>query len=138
MKLNKLAFTLVEVLISIAVFGIVITPISYLFINSMKSTMVADRQLQANQIAQEYVEKVKAMSYSELSPGFFNATGKTFSVDSKYDVVVKMEKFSGNPYEIPIENSDSTYDSIIYILKVSLKDKAGNEIVNIQTTKLAE
>lgn len=63
---NNKGFTLIEILITLAVLGIVILPLSGLLINSLKINNNAKELLEANNIAQTYMENLKAGDFSSL------------------------------------------------------------------------
>ncbi|KYH35324.1 hypothetical protein CLTEP_07280 [Clostridium tepidiprofundi DSM 19306] len=53
-------FTLVELIITIAILGIIIVPISSMVLTSAKITKDSEDKLNATNIAQEYMEKIKS------------------------------------------------------------------------------
>ena len=58
--------TLVEIIISLAILGIIIVPLSTLFVNSAMINRRAEIQLLANQTAQRFMEEFKTKSFAEL------------------------------------------------------------------------
>ncbi|SMB95012.1 hypothetical protein SAMN00017405_0309 [Desulfonispora thiosulfatigenes DSM 11270] len=57
---NSQGITLIEIILSLAILGIIIYPISTLFITSINSNIAARDYLTATQLAQKYMEKVVA------------------------------------------------------------------------------
>ena len=51
---NERGFTLVEAIATIAIFGIVVTPIALVFQNALQSSIETREQLKANQLVQQY------------------------------------------------------------------------------------
>lgn len=66
MKVKKVkkGMTLLEVIISLAILGIIITPIFSLTINTVKMNKKSDDKLKALAIAQEYMEYIKSPEHS--------------------------------------------------------------------------
>lgn len=57
-KCNK-GLTLVELVVSLAILGIIITPLSSFFVNTIKVNKNSEDRLKANQLAEKYMEKTK-------------------------------------------------------------------------------
>ena len=66
-RLNTSGFTLIEVLVTIAIFGIVIMPLSGFFVQSARMNAQSKEKLISTLIAQRYLEKNKANSQSLVS-----------------------------------------------------------------------
>lgn len=67
--LNKNGFTIVEIIVTLAVLGIVIAPLMTMFITSQKINNEGSKEYKSIQLAQKYMEEIKAMdtfSYSSL------------------------------------------------------------------------
>ena len=67
--LNKNGFTIVEIIVTLAVLGIVIAPLITMFITSQKINNEGSKEYKSIQLAQKYMEEIKAMdtfSYSSL------------------------------------------------------------------------
>ncbi|MFT9494808.1 type IV pilus modification PilV family protein [Anaerosolibacter sp.] len=56
---NEKGITLLEIIISMAILGIIITPLSNLFVGAVRINAMAKDQMEANQYAQEYMERLK-------------------------------------------------------------------------------
>ncbi|WMJ76664.1 MULTISPECIES: type IV pilus modification PilV family protein [unclassified Sedimentibacter] len=65
--LKACGFTLAEVIISIAVLGMVIAPIMTLFVMSARLNIESSREYKSFLAAQKYMEEIKAMDEIELS-----------------------------------------------------------------------
>ncbi|UWG98590.1 type II secretion system GspH family protein [Dehalobacter sp. DCM] len=92
---NQDGFTLIEVLVSLAILGIVIMPIAAFFSNSVHYNQISKKQLQANQIAQSYIENYKSKSFSELNTiinnGSFGMMPPIHDTGNRVDIQVKVE-----------------------------------------------
>lgn len=55
---NKKGLTLVEIIVSIAILGIIVTPLASLFVNTVRNNAMARDKMIANQLAQKYMEIV--------------------------------------------------------------------------------
>ncbi|MDR3586653.1 MAG: type II secretion system protein [Desulfosporosinus sp.] len=67
---SQQGMTLVEVICSLAILGIIIAPTAAFFANSFKTNNLAKEQLEANQLAQKYMEEYKSKSFSDLITEF--------------------------------------------------------------------
>lgn len=63
---SRRGLTLVEIIISLAILGIIIVPLSTLFVNSAMINKRAEVQLLANRTAQQYMEEFKMKSFNDL------------------------------------------------------------------------
>jgi len=59
-------FTLIEAIVTVAIVGVVITPIAIIFQGALETSLFTRSQLKATQVAQQYVEAVEAMNYVDL------------------------------------------------------------------------
>ncbi len=64
--INEDGFTLIEAIATIAIVGIVVTPIAMVFQGSLLNSLEARKQMKANQVGQEYVEILEEMDFNEL------------------------------------------------------------------------
>ena len=60
LKTNK-GFTLLELILSIAILSIIIVPISSMFINSIKTNNISNEKMQAIYASQTLMENIKAL-----------------------------------------------------------------------------
>jgi prepilin-type N-terminal cleavage/methylation domain-containing protein len=59
------AFTIIEVIVSIAIFAAIALPLFSVFVQSIKTDVKASDVLNANYIAQDYIEKLDSVTYSQ-------------------------------------------------------------------------
>ena len=64
--LDNQGFTLVEVVVSMAILSIICTSFLSIFVFSYKNTIIAQDKLQALNLAQNYIEKIKTADKEEL------------------------------------------------------------------------
>jgi len=69
-KLNNNGFTLIEAIITIVIVGMIVTPISMVFLGSLQDAIDAKEQLKANQMAQLFVENLRIRSYEDIEDLF--------------------------------------------------------------------
>jgi len=75
--INNNGLTLIEIIVTLAVLGVVISPLMTMFITSQKINNESETEYQAIQLAQEYMEELKAQNN-------FNSSGYTeITVDGK-------------------------------------------------------
>lgn len=65
-KRKQDGFTLIEVIVTVVVMGIALLPLSAIFNMALSQTSQTEEQLKANQLAQQYIELVKAESGFKL------------------------------------------------------------------------
>jgi prepilin-type N-terminal cleavage/methylation domain-containing protein len=65
MRRNKKAFTLVEVILAVAIFAAIALPLLTVYVQSFKVDTAARGVLNANYISQQYIEKLDAVAYSD-------------------------------------------------------------------------
>ena len=127
---SQCGFTLIEVIVTVAIIGIVTTPIALIFQGALASSIETRQQLIATQLNQQYVEKIKLMDMND----FNHLDGKVFD-ESGYEVSVtlldlsesdkfgqsafKMPSFSMNDYgnadlDLVLENSTSSETNISF------------------------
>lgn len=122
---NDKGLTLVEIIISIAVLGIVICPLMSMFLFSMKINNKSDFEYKTLSQAQYYMEEIKAMEYID-------------TIKYPYDNIKGI-------YEREIEQDDETFGAIIkitpdsngflYKIEIQIMDKG--EFVNyLEGTKI--
>lgn len=107
LKSNK-GFTLIELIISLAIFGMIITPISSLFISSYKANISAKNQMRATYIAQREMERLKT-SYDITNRDGENIVDNTYT-DFNYDIEINQV----NKYEYG-EEYDELMEDINFI-----------------------
>jgi len=65
MKRNNKAFTLIEVILAVAIFAAVALPLLTVYVQSFKVDTAARHVLNANYISQQYIEKLDAATYPQ-------------------------------------------------------------------------
>lgn len=65
--LNYSGLTLIEVIVTLAVLGVVVTPLMSMFLTSQKINSQSHNEYKAVQIAQEYMEEIKSMESLNMS-----------------------------------------------------------------------
>lgn len=104
---NQKGLTLIEIIVTLAVLGVVITPLMSMFVTSQKVNVESRKEYEALQLAQKYMEEIKAMdtisigtfingTYEE-SEGAFTWNEK--SDDDNYDLIIKVEGLVGDEEE---------------------------------------
>lgn len=79
-KKNNKGFSLIELIIAMAIFVIAAVPLLHSFISTANANSKAKKQLSATAIAQDIVEGVKAQTLEEISEQFNYRTTKGFRV----------------------------------------------------------
>jgi len=69
---NKKGLTLIEIIVTLAVLGIVIAPLMSMFVTSQKINVESRKEYEALQFAQKYMEEIKAMDPT-LDISFFSS-----------------------------------------------------------------
>lgn len=69
MKMNKKAYTLLEVLLAVVIFSIVALPLLGVFLQAVKTDVAARSVLNANYIAQDYIEQLYSKTYKQALDG---------------------------------------------------------------------
>jgi len=68
-KFNSNGLTLIEVIITLAILGVVVTPLMSMFITSQKINRESEMKYNAIQLAQEQMEEIKADNTLDVSSG---------------------------------------------------------------------
>lgn len=76
---NCHGFSLVEAIISVAIVGIAMVPISMIFSQTTAQSIEMRKQLQANVLVQEYVENLKTRTPADFNQFFGAATSVSYS-----------------------------------------------------------
>lgn len=66
---NKKAFTLIEIILTVAIFAAIALPLFGVFVQSFKVDTMARGVLNANYIMQQYVEKLDSLTYAQALSG---------------------------------------------------------------------
>ncbi|HWQ72643.1 MAG TPA: type II secretion system protein [Desulfitobacteriaceae bacterium] len=108
--------TLIEVIVSLAVFGLIIVPLSAFFANSFKYANLAKGQMDANQLAQKYMEEYKSKSFTDLMNIITDEGGTVDESDSNgidtYNTEIKITSdITSNPADAPAYDAEFTIPS---------------------------
>ncbi len=135
---NNKGLTLIEILITLAVLGIVVSPLMSMFITSQKINNESEMKYRAIQLAQKHLEEIKSMKQLDNSkyPARSGVYGKEFSYSNGYiiDVIIKKgDDFGGSDIdvsEIP-ENFDIERDIGTYTDSYNIEVGSGVENIKI-------
>jgi prepilin-type N-terminal cleavage/methylation domain-containing protein len=144
---NQAGFTLLEVIISLAILGIVVFPISSIFTGSARQSQKSKERLQANHTAQKYMEFLKSKKGKEIDqyigtldtipePVKDGETGFNVRYYAMY-----LKDGDANKYEIYEENRETEYDLEIILNNISTKINGkninvdSNDHINIEIDK---
>lgn len=99
--------TLIELIMTLAVLGILIAPVMSMFVFSARINRAARNEFKTGMIAQSYMEEIKAMEELDAQKYVFNAgTGKyerhVPETKSNYGAEITIEKGEGIVYLIDI------------------------------------
>jgi prepilin-type N-terminal cleavage/methylation domain-containing protein len=114
--------TLLEVIVSIAILGVILVPLANLFSNSLLSTMRAREQLQINQLASSKLEEIKSASL-----GTFEIGTVQYEEIGEYRIstlVSKVDVANEDPYKIGLSNNENIKDNNDFIIEI---DTTNNE-----------
>ena len=110
---NKKGLTLIEILVSLAILGIIIAPVSSMFLTTIKANQRAKSILLANQLAQQYMEKLKA------SPNPMNEPIPPVDTATGFVLLTEVTKYKDEEFKLPSGGSSgsSPYVSIVDIFE---------------------
>ncbi len=129
-EMNNRGFSLVEILIALAILAIITVPLLHAFVTSAKVNMNARRKLRVTTIAQDIMEGLKADSLEEIRYQFANPDG-----DADHDGFHLIDKhmIKGTVYEAPT-GADGVYQFNLEKVYVENTDEASfpvDIIINI-------
>lgn len=154
---NQKGLTLIEIIVTLAVLGVVITPLMSMFVTSQKVNVESRKEYEALQLAQKYMEEIKAMD--TISIGTFNTgtygedegigifTWNEKSDDDKYDLVIKVKGVVGDeeesgPAEIDFDDDETITSNdditIINNLTKNIRRILGKDDLIINISNLTE
>lgn len=104
---NNCGMTLVELVVTMAVLGILIAPVMSMFVFSAKINNTASNEYKASMLAQSYMEEIKAMGEIDTQKYSYNSsTGKyeclVPETESRYGADITIEAGEGIVYTIKI------------------------------------
>ena len=102
---NRRGFTIVEIIMSIAVIGIIIAPLMGMFVMSSKINQESSKEFKSFLEAQKYMEEIKAMdSIDDSITGAYEGT--VIQTEDKLGAQVMIIPKSGILYNIEINIID--------------------------------
>jgi prepilin-type N-terminal cleavage/methylation domain-containing protein len=115
---NIHGLTLIEIIMSIAILGIVICPLMSLMIFSQKINNDGMKELKSLQQAQKYMEEIKSINELDTENYSYNSQSNTYEkiimqTNTEYKAEIKIK---------PVESS------ILYDIEILIKDD--DEIIN--------
>ncbi len=131
-KLNNKGFTLVELLIAVAIVAVIVAPILTAITTSMKVNKKSDDMLNETAVAQTFMEGMQDMSLEEIARQFSQETnpggalkflptgmgGTTHQADQRYFDEGVFKKSASGEYVFGV--AGVTYDNKTYDVKVTL------------------
>lgn len=151
--LRHKGFTIIEVLISLAIFSIIAIPLSMMVLQSVKINKQSEVKQQSMMVVQNLIESIKSLPDKDIlnSSSLKISTEDTLKIDRHED---KSFKISGtvkgygidgyikplNKYEFQTNKADTRKDINIYIkedsaLQLDVKNNMGNTIKKIYLTQ---
>lgn len=123
---DRRGLTLIEIIVSIAILGMIVVPLSSMFTQSIKTNMSARARMTANQLAQKQMEELKHSSTVMLGSSSYQDSASGLVVESL------IEPFQDSSYRTDVGEEDTkAYDAVITIEKDysnRLKINADSEI----------
>ncbi|MDW5300401.1 MAG: type II secretion system protein [Sedimentibacter sp.] len=108
--LNNKGLTLIEIIITLAVLGIVIAPLMSMFITSQKINTESENEYNAIQLAQKYMEEIKGMDVldTDNADGYPYITSedtyKRNLTEDGYDLTISVKKAGMQSGEVGVDN----------------------------------
>jgi len=115
---NNKGFTLIEVILTIAILGLIIVPLSSMFITSATMNTKSKTEYDAATIAQKYMEKVKGLNKYDASALTIDP-----NEDKPFDVSMTLDEVTGYPNMQVDASITPPYDIVI-------KEESGNIFFN--------
>lgn len=112
---NDKGLTLIELIVTIGILGIITIPIATVFFNGAKTNREAREQLTATMLAQRYMEGIKLNNIL--------VEGTAEEEEGPYDIIIKKDEVEN--YQFPVANEDL----VEYVMKVEM-DEENRIIVN--------
>lgn len=123
---SKDGFSLVEAIVSVVILGLAVVPISMVFTQTVHQTIDTRRQLEANELAQSYVEALKSRPFEDYNILFAGGVSNTFDettsmglyqlteVPKDYQVKIYMETdIDLEAYKLPLPKDAEPVDAIV-------------------------
>lgn len=109
--LNKRGLTLVEIIMTLAVLGVVICPLMTMFITSHKISDFTDKEYKSMLLAQKYIEEIESMERINTSDYLYDLENGYYErniilIDSKYKTKIKIVPAGSMLYYVKVYVSD--------------------------------
>lgn len=140
---SQKGFTGIDITIAIIVITLFVSIISVVFYNITISSKKIERKTEATYIAQDVIEKIKALNYDDVietegtEPVEISEYKKSDTLiidnkeyDSAYTIEIKVKKYV--PNSNGQENNDS--NDLVKIINVNVLYKIGKELENVELT----
>lgn len=140
---SQKGFTGIDITIAIIVITLFVSIISVVFYNITISSKKIERKTEATYIAQDVIEKIKALNYDDVietvgtEPVEISEYKKSDTLiidnkeyDSAYTIEIKVKKYV--PNSNGQENNDS--NDLVKIMNVNVLYKIGKEVENVELT----
>lgn len=140
---SQKGFTGIDITIAIIVITLFVSIISVVFYNITISSKKVEIKTEATYIAQDVIEKIKALDYDEaietqgedaVDIGSYKNNNKLIidnkEYDSAYTIEIKVKKYV--PNSNGQENNDS--NDLVKIVNVNVLYKIGKEVENVELT----
>jgi len=122
-------YTLIELIVSIAVLRMIVVPLSSVFTASSKTNRRAEEQEKANLIAQQIMERCRSIPLTIDDDG--NVESIPDTVDG-FKISAKAEEYGGEKYKLP-DYQDTAEDQYDLIIKV--EDNEPNDEITLYEGK---
>ncbi len=122
---NKKGYTLIELIITLAIIGIMIVPIYDAFLNSNRVNLRAKRQISAAFLAQNEIEAIKGMSVNSFITQYEHLDGARVYSDSGFKAILTDKETNG----------DTEFDVVVTIENIELDITANPVISHIGNTR---
>lgn len=103
---NNKGITLVEIIVSIAILGIIVTPLSSLFVTTVRNNSMARDKMIANQLAQKYMEEAML---DIKKGGTFQVGTKNFPDEGKFKITGYITEENNN-YGVDTTTGDASIE----------------------------
>lgn len=137
MLTNNKGFTLIEIIVTIAILSIVIVPLSSMFIQAAKMNSMAAEEYDATLIAQKYFEEIKSIK-SDIDAAslnyIFDANNDSFSkdiIDGKFTIAINMVAVAGTQNL----NNDDSEQALIDGNNMKISFNEENTIMTVVSSK---
>lgn len=109
--LNRSGITMVEIIMTLAVLGVVICPLLTMFITSQKISNYCDNEYKSMLLAQKYMEEIESIKELDTENYKFNCDAgfyerEVFQTDSSYVAKIRIMPIRSMLYKIEVDIND--------------------------------